>query len=100
MMFQASVARTLLAAAILAALSTRVVAQTGASHWVSIGPEGGTVLALAVDPRSPSTIYAACDGGIFKSVNDGSSWAPTGLGGPRILALVLDPTRTLTLYAG
>lgn len=84
----------------LAAFSTRAVAQTGASHWVSIGPEGGTVLALAVDPRSPSTIYAGCNGGIFKSENGGSSWAPTGLGGPKVLALVLDPTRTLTLYAG
>src|ERR1700674_201296 len=99
-MSQASVARILLAAAMLAAFSTRAVAQTGASHWVSIGPEGGTVRALAIDPGSPATIYAGCNGDIFKSVNGGSSWAPTGLGGPKVLALVLDPTRTLTLYAG
>jgi hypothetical protein len=65
-MSQASVARTLLAAAVLAALSTRAVAQTGASHWVSLGPEGGTVRALAVDPRSPSTIYAGLRGRHFQ----------------------------------
>jgi hypothetical protein len=46
-MSQASVGRTLLAAAMIAALSARAIAQTGASHWVSIGPQGGTVLTLA-----------------------------------------------------
>src|ERR1700682_6368449 len=97
---QASVARMVLAAAMLAAFSTVAVAQTGGSRWVSIGPEGGMVLALAVDTRSPLTIYAGLNGDGFKSVKGGSSWAPTGLGGPKVLALVLDPTRPLTLYAG
>jgi hypothetical protein len=88
-MSQASVAGALLAAATLAAFSTRVVAQAEAGHWVSIGPEGGTVLALAVDPSSPSTVYAGCyssggGGGIFKTVNGGASWAPSGLSGARI----------------
>jgi hypothetical protein len=99
-MSQPLVARTLLAAAMLGALSPRVVAQTGGSHWVGIGPEGGTFLSLAVDPHSPSTIYAGCDGGVFKSVNGGSSWTPAGLYGPKVLTLVFDPIRTLTLYAG
>src|ERR1700694_5973147 len=70
---QSSVARMVLAAAMLAAFSTVAVAQTGGSRWVSIGPEGGMVLALAVDPPSPSTIYAGCNGGVFQRVNGGRS---------------------------
>jgi hypothetical protein len=67
-MSQSSVTRALVAGAMIAAFSDRVVAQTGPGHWVNISPEGGTVLTLAVDPRSPSTIYAGCNSGIFKGV--------------------------------
>ncbi|HTO86868.1 MAG TPA: hypothetical protein VMR54_04995 [Thermoanaerobaculia bacterium] len=73
-MSRSSVARALVAVGMLAASAARLLAQTG--HWVNISPEGGTILALAVDPLSQSTIDAGCSDGIFKSVNGGSSWTP------------------------
>jgi hypothetical protein len=30
----------------------------GDNQWVNIGPEGGGVLALAIDPQRPDTLYA------------------------------------------
>jgi photosystem II stability/assembly factor-like uncharacterized protein len=91
--------RILAAAAALAVSSRAGLAQT-VGHWVSIGPEGGYIQALAVDPGTPSTIYAGCTTGIFKSFDGGASWSPAGLGGPNVFALAIDPVRTSTLYAG
>jgi len=45
----------------------------------SIGPAafGGRILDLEVDPRHINTIYAAsATGGIFKTVNNGTTWTP------------------------
>src|SRR5207248_10031792 len=38
---------------------------------------GGGV--LAIDPLTPSTIYASAATGLFKSVDGGANWTPTGL---------------------
>ena len=44
----------------------------GNNVWTSLGPEGGTVVALAIDPTTPTTLYAgvrnffAGGGGVFK----------------------------------
>jgi len=53
------------------------------------------VTALAVDPRTPSTLYVATGGaGIFKSETGGASWAPasSGLTGLDIRGLAVSPT--------
>jgi hypothetical protein len=46
---------------------------SGVAHggvWTSTGPRGGIVRSLAVDPTSPSTVYAGTSsGGVFKSTN-------------------------------
>ncbi len=40
-------------------------------------PFGGRLIALAVHPSEPQTIYAgSASGGIFKSTNGGTDWAP------------------------
>ena len=46
---------------VLAVQPTTGLAQTGT--WVSHGPEGGNIAALAIDPGSSSTVYAATFGG-------------------------------------
>ena len=56
----------------------------GINEWTSVGPEGGQIRALSIDPHNPATTYAATDyGGAFKSVNRGVSWmksdAPNGV---------------------
>ena len=47
----------------------------GTNVWTSIGPEGGIIHALAIDPVTPATLYAGTSsGGVFKSKNGGGSW--------------------------
>ncbi len=38
-------------------------AEAQVNVWTTNGPEGGNILALAVDPRTPTTVYAGTDGG-------------------------------------
>jgi photosystem II stability/assembly factor-like uncharacterized protein len=69
--------------------------------------------ALAVDPRHPTTVYAALAGNVLKTTNAGKTWQPIRdglpiLGGlPRpgchcrgsVTTLAVDPRRTGTVYA-
>src|SRR5712675_511070 len=59
----------------------RVRAQEQNDVWRSVGPfEAAGVYELAIDPQTPSTLYAALTrGGVFKSVDGGLSWNATGL---------------------
>lgn len=84
------------------------VAGAGVGHWgPSLGPEGGSVVALAVNPKNPKVVYASASGpwgmlagGVFKSTDGGRSWraASTGLN-PYVNALVIDPETPSTIYA-
>ena len=73
------------------------------NSWVNVAPGGGDIHALALDPTTPTTLYAgtAYDG-VFKSTDGGESWSPasTGLTSTYVQALALDPTTPGTLYAG
>jgi DNA-binding beta-propeller fold protein YncE len=73
----------------------------GDDRWISIGPEGGPVPALAINPQTPSILYAG-GGGAFKSTNGGANWfgINTGITNTSILAVAIDPQTTDTLYAG
>src|SRR5262245_12299942 len=56
-------------------------AQGGINTWTTNGPEGGLVKTLAIDPTTPSTLYAATyAGGVFKSTNSGGSWSAVNTG--------------------
>jgi hypothetical protein len=81
--------------------------------WVSNGPFGGAIPVLAVDPTTPTTIYAGTSGsGIFKSTNSGGNWTAINNGllfgadganpPPSLIieALAVDPLTPTTLYAG
>jgi len=76
-------------------------------HWNGqfIGPPNGVVNVLAVNPLTPSTIYAGMGnnggGGVFKSTDGGNNWTAlnTGLTNANCSALVVDPTTPATLYA-
>jgi photosystem II stability/assembly factor-like uncharacterized protein len=77
----------------------------GGSTWTAANAGLGSVsvCALAIDPRSPSTIYSAADGhGIFKSTDGGRTWtaATAGLGILLPAALAIDPTNPARVYAG
>lgn len=70
-------------------------------QWSSLGPDGGSVYALAFQPGNDQVMYAGVDGGIYKSVNGGLSWtwAGQGLGLLSVSGLALDAVHTSTLYA-
>jgi hypothetical protein len=82
----------------------------GNNIWTSSGPADVDVLALAIDPITPTTLYAGTSdpagsgrGGVYKSTNGGASWTAvnTGLGQfPTVYALAIDPSIPTTLYAG
>ena len=77
--------------------------------WVAVNGPTGTALhsiaGLAIDPVSPSTVYACASdsaGGIFKTTDSGASWVqlalPVGLfcsGG-----ITIDPLQPNVVYAG
>jgi len=82
---------------------------TDLNLWTSIGPDGGNVNSLAIDPQNPKTIYVGTtgyngdtSGGIFKSTDGGDNWkglsVPNSIGIP--LALAIDPLNHGTVYAG
>jgi len=87
---------------ILILVGNRGVASAGVNRWTTNGPEAGIILALAIDPAIPATLYAGTTRGVFKSTNGGGSWSAinTGLTESNVRALAIDPTPPATIYAG
>jgi len=56
---------------------------------------------LAIDPSSPSTLYAGTSAGVYKSTDAGSNWSAinTGLGNFRIIEILVDPINPSNLFA-
>lgn len=82
--------------------------------WVPLGPfgaDGWYVLSVAIDPTSPSTVFAGTRGldgicGVFKTSNGGLTWNvvkllhdPTLNAQPGVPALAIDPVSPSTVYA-
>jgi hypothetical protein len=94
---------TALACAVLVVTSAQL-ARAGTNLWTTHGPDGGPVLTLAIDPSTPSTLYAGTLGaGVFKSTDSSGTWSAASIGLPAsaiIQALAIDPSVPTTLYAG
>ena len=43
-------------------------------YWSATGLHNADVPALAIDPATPATLYAATGGGVLKSTNGGGDW--------------------------
>jgi len=57
--------------------------------------------ALAINPATPSTLYAGTwGGGVFQSTNSGGSWNAVNMGLGWVNTLAINPTTPSTLYAG
>lgn len=51
---------------VLLGTSQAGIVSAGINVWTSNGPEGGSIQALAIDPATPTTLYAGTsDGGVF-----------------------------------
>ena len=73
-----------------------------AARWTPLGPNGGTVHALAISPFS-GVLWAGTDGGgIWRSGDLGAHWISSshGLGSPDVYALAVSSTLPQTLWAG
>jgi photosystem II stability/assembly factor-like uncharacterized protein len=70
--------------------------------WRPVGPYGGTITVLAVDPSRPSTILAGTPAdGLFRSDDRGVTWEPAA-GGPlaRVSQIVFDRLHPGRVYLG
>jgi photosystem II stability/assembly factor-like uncharacterized protein len=83
------------------------VSRNGGATWeaANAGIESRSILALAVDPRTPSTLYAL--GRIFigtpqvlKSLDGGASWSVLANLTAFPLSLAIDPRASGTVYVG
>ncbi|HSS77834.1 MAG TPA: hypothetical protein VLV54_13960 [Thermoanaerobaculia bacterium] len=85
--------------AIIAALALALASPLAAApHWTSLGPFGGDVDHLTVDPVDTRVVYATLGPqGTFKSVDRGVSWIPI-LGGPAAGSVAVDPSHHTTIY--
>lgn len=84
-------------------LLTASAATATAAMWRSIGPDGGSVAALAFAPSDAHVAYAGgAEGGIFRSGDGGASWTSVsgGLGTLVVKCLAVDPRDPATVYVG
>ncbi len=78
----------------------------GDNQWISIGLEGESVSALAINPQTPDTLYAGTGGGgVFKSTDGGTNWTAMNNGFTNttdfyVWVLAINPQTPDTLYAG
>jgi hypothetical protein len=97
------------AAAALTLFFWSVTALAGVNRWTSRGPEGASILSLALDPTRPDILYAGNGTvgvgghgtGVVKSVDRGQTWAPSGAGltTDYIDQILIDPVNPDRLYA-
>lgn len=71
----------------------------GGRTWARTSELSGTVLALAVDPSAPRTIYAGINGGLAKSTDGGASWTPLPFPGENAVAVAVGPSRPEVILA-
>ena len=74
-------------------------AQLGIGIWSPL-VLGDTILSLAIDPTTPSTIYAGGEDGIYKSTNSGEDWNTILSVSLNVHTLAIDPVTPSTIYAG
>jgi uncharacterized repeat protein (TIGR02543 family) len=86
---------------VLAGTPAARAADTGT--WTQLPLYERRLLCLAIDPLTPSTLYAGTGGsGVFRSAHSGTTWTAvnTGLTDPWVWSLAINPLTPTTLYAG
>jgi photosystem II stability/assembly factor-like uncharacterized protein len=83
---------------LLPSATTAIVASENA--WTGFGPFGGAINGIVIDPGNPSTIYAATEIGLFKTVNSGAEWRILDSYniGRSVGSITLDPQNPSVIY--
>ncbi|HEY2116974.1 MAG TPA: YCF48-related protein [Candidatus Angelobacter sp.] len=79
------------------------VALAAEQPWQSVGPDGGTVRSLAIDPKNPDRIFLGTSAGnLYLSTDKGASWsrfARPGNSAEMVLDhIVIDPTDPRSIF--
>src|SRR5947209_3234014 len=91
---------TLVSVIVLGAAEGPWAVRAATNQRTNIGPDGGFVYSLAVDPQNSGTVYAGTGAGIFKSQDGGASWRNSGLMGYHpVRSIGIDPQDSNTVYA-
>lgn len=70
-------------------------------NWVPSGLGEENLLAVAVNPSNPDTMYVGTVRGLFKSTDHGTSWAMSVIGQTvAVRSIAINPTDPTTLYIG
>jgi photosystem II stability/assembly factor-like uncharacterized protein len=84
-------------------LLTGVAAAPLAADWTRVGPDGGSVDAVAAAPSRPSTLYARLSSSrLFRSIDGGRTWiriSDNALAFTNLLDLVVDPLVPARVFA-
>lgn len=62
--------------------------------WSPTGASPGFVLALAIDPQTPTTLYAGVPTGALRTVDGGGTWGPINTGFPATVGMPSVPSGT------
>lgn len=68
-------------------------------QWITNGPYGGPIDAIAVHPEDTNLVFAGINRGLLKSENGGGSWQETGVG-DWIGDILFDPSDPQIVYVG
>lgn len=83
-------------------LSTGAATAPLAADWTRIGPDGGSVDAVAAAPSRPSTLYAGLSSGrVFRSADGGRTWVRVSAFSSEhvFIDLVVDPLLPARVFA-
>src|SRR5262249_51460449 len=72
----------------------------GGLSWNATGLADVDVLTLAIDPLTPTTLYAGTSDGVYKSTDGGTMWNTSGGLVGRISSLAIAPISPTEIYAG
>jgi hypothetical protein len=76
----------------------RAPAVAGLGSLSYVQPGGANI--MAIDPRAPSTVYAASQNGVFRSVDWGVTMTPTNWPITQATAVAVDPSDSRVIYVG
>src|SRR5262245_58128920 len=97
--------RPTLVALVACSLALATARFAAALPWTSNGPVGGNGMAVAIDPTTPTTLYAGTNGGgFFKSTDGGTTWSAinegvANVGAFNVQRIVVDPATPTRVHA-